>query len=152
MLDPSALPQSAQDHLFPFLVLGCFFTVGIIAIIVVVLKAVAASDERTRQTVSTALGAAEFWDKVEHRAIKGAAAAFTGMAEPITASINRIQESLKDHGKRLGDLEIAQRGAEVILQDVREQGRKMTALERGWLRVVAILKRNKLTDGEEVGT
>jgi hypothetical protein len=93
MLDPASLPQSALDHLWPFVLLAALSVATLIGIIKILLGARTMVREESVAALTTDAGKA---------AIRGVVAeAITPVAENLESAINDQARTLREHGSAI---------------------------------------------------
>ena len=137
------LPQTAVDHLYPFVVLGVLSLVTLIALLRGLMGARAIVREESIEALKTEAG------KAVLRAVVGEAV--TGMIEPLKDAVAEQRRSAISQGERISKLEHWQARADVALSVLAKHEERLTRHERWVVEFGKILKRAKITDSEEIG-
>jgi hypothetical protein len=142
-MDPLGLPQSAVEHLWPFLCLLALSAATFVVLVKALLGARALVREESIEALKTDAG---------KEVLRGVVAeAVTGMIEPLKDAIAEQRRSSIAQGDRLGKLEQWQARADVALSLLAKHEEHFGRIDRGLLRIWVLLKRAKLTDPEELG-
>ena len=171
----SPLPDTAVSMLYPVLAILFGAVAVVVAVLVAAVKGFRWANEQWGQRFAAELASVAFRATIRDESVAAlrsqagreelrmaAAEALQGLAGPLMSAQSEHARQLRDlkvdlaeakkaHGERLGALDVWAGKADVLLRDVAEHGRKLSALERGWVTMTNILKRAKLTDREEVG-
>ena len=143
-MDPSVLPQTAIEHLYPFLLLGGLSVITLGAII---------HGMRTMRNLVREESIAALKEDEGQKAIREVvAAALTGAVEPLKDAIAEQRRAAIAQGERIGKLEQWQARADVALGVLAKQAEHLGRLDRWVIEFGKILKRAKLTDNEEIGS